>query len=113
MGVLLDAHHCYCSGLKGGEFVKYIRNERDIVLVHLNDDAPGISLEEITDSPRYYPGETGCGGNDLPGFMGALKQIKYTGSIVVEPFSEALKVMTDNNQIAKIVSESIDSVWPL
>ena len=112
MGVLLDAHHCYCSGLKGGEFVKYIRNEREIVLVHLNDDSPDISLQEIKDSPRYYPGEPGSGGNDLHGFMGGLKQIKYTGPIVVEPFSETLKVMTDNDEIAKIVSESIDSVLP-
>ena len=110
MGVLLDAHHCYCSGLKGGNFVKHIRNEREIVLVHLNDDAPGMPIEEIKDSPRYYPGEPGSGGNDLHGFMNALKQIKYTGPIVVEPFSEALKVMDDNDRIAKIISESIDSV---
>ena len=112
MGVLLDAHHCYTSGLKGGEFAKYIRNEREIVLVHLNDDDPSIPLEEIKDSPRYYPGEPGGGGNDLHGFMGALKQIKYTGPIVVEPFSEALKIIRDGDEIAKIVSESIDSVMP-
>jgi len=112
MGVLLDAHHCYCSGLKGGDFIRYIRNERDIVLVHLNDDDPNKSLEEIKDSPRYYPGEPGGGGNDLHGFMGALKQIKYTGPIVVEPFSEALKEIKDRDQIAEIISGSIDSVWP-
>lgn len=112
MGVLLDAHHCYCSGLKGGEFAKYIRNEREIVLVHLNDDTPDTPLEEIKDSPRYYPGEPGGGGNDLHGFMGTLRQIKYTGPIVVEPFSETLKDMNDNGQIAKIISESVNSVWP-
>jgi sugar phosphate isomerase/epimerase len=110
-GVLLDAHHCYCSGLKGGEFAKYIRNEREIVLVHLNDDAPGISLDEIKDSPRYYPGEAGGGANDLNGFMDALKQLKYTGPVIAEPFSEALKNIKDNDQIAKTVSESIDLVW--
>jgi sugar phosphate isomerase/epimerase len=113
MGVLLDAHHCYCSGLKGGEFAEYIKNEREIVLVHLNDDAPDIAIEEIKDSPRYYPGEPGGGGNDLQGFMNALKQIKYTGPVVLEPFSAALKEIKDNDQIAKTVSESIDSVWPL
>ncbi|MCL1859440.1 MAG: sugar phosphate isomerase/epimerase [Oscillospiraceae bacterium] len=113
MGVLLDAHHCYCSGLKGGDFTKYIRNEREIVLVHLNDDAQNMPIEEIKDSPRYYPGEPGSGGNDLRGFMNALKQIKYTGPIIVEPFSEALKEMQDNDKIAQIISESIDSVWPL
>ena len=114
IGVLLDAHHCYCSGLKGGEFVKHIRNERDIVLVHLNDDRPDTPIEEIKDSPRYYPGEPGSGGNDLHGFMNALKQIKYTGPVVLEPFSEVLKNIKDddkNDKIAKIVSESIDSVW--
>jgi len=112
MGVLLDAHHCYCSGLKGGEFVKYIRSEREIVLVHLNDDAPDIPIDDIKDSPRYYPGEPGGGGNDLHGFMGALKQIKYTGPIVLEPFSETLKEIKDNDQIAKTVAESINSVLP-
>jgi sugar phosphate isomerase/epimerase len=111
MGALLDAHHCYCSGLKGGEFAKYIRNEREIVLVHLNDDAPGIPLEEIKDSPRYYPGETGGGGNDIRGFMAALQQLKYTGPVVAEPFSETLKALSDSEQIAKIIAESIDSVW--
>lgn len=110
MGVLLDAHHCYCSGLKGGDFVKYIRNEREIVLVHLNDDMPDMPLEEIKDSPRYYPGEPGGGGNDLHGFINALKQIKYTGPVVAEPFSETLKGMNDNDRIAKLISESIGSV---
>ena len=111
MGVLLDAHHCYCSGLKGGEFAQYIRSEREIVLVHLNDDAPGVPLDEIKDSPRYYPGEPGSGGNDLHGFMSALRQIKYTGPVAVEPFSETLKVMKDDERIAQTVSESINSIW--
>lgn len=110
MGVLLDAHHCYSSGLKGGDFVKHIRNEREIVLVHLNDTAPGIPIDEIKDFPRYYPGEPGGGGNDLRGFMSALKQIKYTGPVIAEPFSETLKNMSDNEQIAKIISDSINSV---
>ena len=113
MGVLLDMHHCYCSGLKGGDFTRHIRSEREIALVHLNDDAPDKPIEEIKDSPRYYPGETGGGGNDIRGFMNALKQIKYTGPVVMEPFSEALKMMNDNDQIAKTISESINSIWPL
>jgi len=108
MGVLLDAHHCYCSGLRGGEFAKYIRSERDIVLVHLNDDSPDIEVEQIKDSPRYYPGEPGGGGNDLDGFIGALKQLKYTGPVVVEPFSEALKKIGDSDRIAKIIFDSIN-----
>lgn len=112
IGVLLDAHHCYCSGLRGDQFAAHIRRERDIVLVHLNDDRPGIPLDEITDSPRCYPGESGGGANDLHGFMNALQALRYTGPVIVEPFSEALKGMTDQEQIARIVSESTDSVWP-
>jgi len=111
VGVMLDSHHCYCSGLPGGEFAKHIRNEKDIVLVHINDSPPGVPVAEVMDSPRFYPGEPGSGGNDLHGFMKALHELKYTGPVVAEPFSEALKGMDDNDAIAKIISESTDSVW--
>ena len=113
MGVMLDAHHCYCSGLRGGEFAKYIRDEKDIVLVHLNDDALGAPPEELKDSPRYYPGEPGGGANDLPGFLGALKGLGYTGPVAAEPFSEALKALGgDPDAIAKTITDSTNSVWP-
>ena len=112
MGLLLDAHHCYCAGLPGGEFARHIRNEKDIVLVHLNDNAKGVPPEDHKDSPRFYPGEPGSGGNDLRGFMGALKNLEYTGPVAVEPFSDALKALNDNDAIIKIVSESTNSVWP-
>ena len=111
IGVMLDAHHCYCSGLRGAEFAKYIRSEKDIVLVHLNDDAPGVPLDEINDSPRYYPGEPGGGGNDLHSFMKALQDLDYTGPVVAEPNSEGLKGL-ENDEIAKIIFESTSSVWP-
>jgi len=112
MGLMLDAHHCYCSGLRGGAFAPYIRAEKDIVLVHLNDDAANASLDEIKDSPRYYPGETGGGANDLHGFMNALKELKYTGPVVAEPFSETIRAMADSDAITRLISESTDSVWP-
>lgn len=112
MGLLLDAHHCYSSGLRGGEFAKFIRSEKDIVIVHINDSPPNVPIEELRDSPRFYPGEPGGGGNDLLGFMNALKELKYTGPVVAEPFSETLKEISDSDAIAKIISESMDSVWP-
>ncbi|NLJ66139.1 MAG: sugar phosphate isomerase/epimerase [Clostridiales bacterium] len=112
MGLLLDSHHCYSSGLPGGEFAKYIRNEKDIVIVHINDSPVGVPIDEVKDSPRFYPGEPGGGGNDLIGFMNSLKSLEYTGPVVVEPFSKTLNGMSDNDAIAKIVSDSIDSVWP-
>jgi len=111
IGLLLDAHHAYTSGLPGGEFAKYVRSERDIVLVHINDDAKGVPIDEIQDSPRFYPGEPGGGGNDLHAFMKALKDLNYTGPVVAEPFSATLKDK-DNATIARVISESTDSVWP-
>jgi len=112
MGVLLDAHHCYTSGLPGGEFKKFVRNEKDIVLVHLNDDDKNIPPDDLKDSPRYYPGEPGGGANDLHGFMNALLEIGYTGPVVVEPFSEGLKKIEGNEAKAKIIADSTMSVWP-
>lgn len=111
-GLMLDTHHCYCSGLNGAAFAQYIRDEKDIVLVHLNDDAPGKPLDEIGDSPRFYPGEPGSGAIDLHGFMNALKELKYTGPVVAEPFSETIRGMSDSGAIVRLISESTDSVWP-
>jgi len=112
-GVMLDAHHCYTSGLTGGEFKKFIRSEKDIITVHLNDNAKGVPPEELNDSPRFYPGEPGGGANDLHGFMGALAELGYTGPVMAEPFSAALKALGDDNEaIAKVITESTNSVWP-
>lgn len=111
IGIMLDSHHCYASGLAGGEFAKHIRTEKDIVLVHINDCAPGVPLEEVRDFPRFYPGEPGAGANDLPAFMRGLKEVGYTGPVVVEPFSEGLKAY-DNDEKVRIISEATDSVWP-
>ena len=112
MGVLLDAHHCYCSGLPGGEFKKLVRNEKDIVLVHLNDDDPKIPPEELKDSPRFYPGEPGGGANDLRSFMNALAEIGYTGPVVVEPFSEGLKAIECNDEKTRLIADGTAAVWP-
>jgi len=105
IGLLLDSHHCYSSGLAGGEFAKYLRSERDIALVHINDSKPGQPLDEIPDFPRFYPGEPGAGANDLSGFLQALKDINYTGPVAVEPFSEGLKGK-GNDEIAGIIATS-------
>ena len=112
VGLLLDAHHAFCSGLKGDDFVQYIRNEKDIVIVHLNQDKLNTPVDEITDSPRYYPGEEGGGANDLKAFMKGLAKVGFTGPVIAEPNSATIGAMTDNDAIAKIISESTDSVWP-
>ena len=113
VGVMLDAHHCYCSGLPGGDFKKIVRNEKDIIFVHLNDDALGVPPEELNDSPRFYPGEPGAGANDVRGFLNALVELRYTGPVAAEPFSEALKKLGgDANAIIKTITDSTNSIWP-
>ena len=112
MGVLLDAHHCYCSGLRGDEFKRYIRRDKDITLVHLNDDSAAAPANELNDSPRYYIGEPGGGANDLPAFLGALADLGYTGPVIVEPFSEALKAIDNDDEKLRLVTEGTNSVWP-
>jgi len=112
IGLLLDAHHCYASGLKGGEFAKHVRSEKDLVLVHLNDSPGDLPLEDVKDSPRFYPGEPGGGGNDVAAFMKSLTELKYTGPVVMEPFSETINAMNDPDAVVRLVSESTASVWP-
>ena len=112
VGLLLDAHHAYCSGLKGDAFVQYVKDEKDIVVVHLNQDKLNAPVDEIPDSPRYYPGEEGGGANDIKAFLKGLLKVGYTGPVIPEPNSATISAMTDNEAIAKIISESTDSVWP-
>jgi sugar phosphate isomerase/epimerase len=112
IGLILDAHHLYTSGVPGDGYLKSIRSQKDIVVAHLNDDEKGVPYNELGDNPRYLPGEEGGGGNDVQAFMNGLKTIGYTGPVIAEPFSKKLAELTDANEIAKIVSDSIDSVWP-
>lgn len=112
IGLILDAHHLYTSGLPGDGYLKHIREEKDIVVVHLNDDQKGTPFDELGDFPRYLPGEEGGGANDLAAFMEGLHKIKYTGPVIMEPFSKKLEEMSDPLKIAKEVYHSMDLVWP-
>mgnify|MGYP000126448320 FL=1 len=112
IGLVLDAHHCYTSGEPGDGYLKYIRGEEDIVIVHLNDDAKGVPYTDLGDFPRFMPGEEGGGANDLHAFMNGLLAIGYTGPVILEPFSRKLSGISDRIDIAKEVYASMDLVWP-
>jgi len=115
VGVLLDAHHCYTSGLPGDAFAPLIQSESDIVMVHLCDDRTGVDPDELKDAPRFYPGEPGGGETDLRAFLLALQRLGYTGPVVAEPFSEALRQIADPDRADKVVATiaaSSKSVWP-
>lgn len=107
-GLLLDAHHCYTAGHAMSE-VRRLRKEQ-IVLVHINDSLPGLSLEDQPDSPRCLPGESGV--IDIESFMGGLIEIGYEGPVVTEPFSERLKELTDRDAVMDAVIKSMNAVWP-
>ncbi|MDL2205858.1 sugar phosphate isomerase/epimerase [Eubacteriales bacterium OttesenSCG-928-N13] len=108
MGIMLDAYHMYSAGMDVTDLSAF-SDESQIVTVHINDAKKGQSLETLPDTLRYLPGEGG--GIDLKGFLSALESFGYTGPVIVEPFSEKLKAMDDPAQIAKIVGDSIQSVW--
>ncbi|WP_127498218.1 sugar phosphate isomerase/epimerase family protein [Paenibacillus glycanilyticus] len=78
VGLLFDAYHWYTNGL-GTEDIEKLSPEQ-IVHVHIND-AKDISVEQVLDNDRVYPGE---GVIDLPGFLRSLKKIGYTGAVAQE-----------------------------
>lgn len=91
-GLLLDIFHLFTSG---GTLEQLRQTPRSrIVNVHLNDARPGRELWEQIDNERELPGATGV--LDLPGFLGALKEIKYDGPVVCEPFLDRLKALPDD-----------------
>lgn len=78
VGLLLDAYHWYTNGLDV-EALRRLRSDQ-IAHVHIND-AHDVPIEQVLDNDRIYPGE---GIIDLPGFLGALRDINYRGIVAQE-----------------------------
>lgn len=78
VGLLLDAYHWYTNEDSVDSLLAL--RPSDIVHVHIND-APNVPVSEALDNGRLYPGE---GVIDLPGFLGALRRIGYTGVVAQE-----------------------------
>ncbi len=109
MGLLFDAYHAYAGGMDVADCLSDIEDERQIVLVHINDAKAGQPLETLPDTLRYLPGEGG--GIDLKGFFKGLLKIGYTGPVVVEPFSQTLKAIGDPEEVVRVVKAAVDGVW--
>ncbi|MBS4194871.1 sugar phosphate isomerase/epimerase family protein [Lederbergia citri] len=96
VGLLLDSYHWYTiSGTIDDLFA--LRPEQ-ITHVHLND-AKDVPVEEVLDNDRLYPGE---GVIDLAGFLKALNQIGYKGSVTQEiltkePLTESAKLLAEKS----------------
>lgn len=78
VGLLLDCYHWYTNGLGVDDLLALAPEQ--IVHVHLND-ARDVPVEEVLDNDRLI---AGLGVIDLVGFLKALKQIGYKGSVAQE-----------------------------
>ncbi len=107
-GILLDAFHWYTSGGTAEDLDQLTDNL--VVVVHVNDATAGLSREEQIDQQRALPGETGV--IDIATFMRALNRMRYTGPVVVEPFSQRLREMSPENAVSATAA-SLDRIWDL
>jgi len=108
VGLLLDCWHWYTSGGTTEDFEKW--TNKTIVDVHVNDAPKGIPLDEQKDNVRCLPGETGV--IDIKGFLRGLQSIGYDGPVVVEPFSDRVRKMNDEDAV-RVTKESLDKVWKI
>ncbi len=107
IGLLLDCWHLYTSGGQVDDVLDL--TDHDVVTVHINDAPKGVALEEHKDNVRGLPGETGVIG--VPRFLQRLKEIGYTGPVIVEPFSDRVRQMPTDEAV-RVTKEAMDSVWP-
>jgi sugar phosphate isomerase/epimerase len=109
MGLLLDAWHLYTSG--DSLAVLDTLTAAAIVSVHINDAPAGIPVDELTDTVRCLPLETGV--IDLVGFMRKLAGLGYTGPVTTEPFNQRINALAavDPLAAAQEVSRAMDRLW--
>jgi len=108
-GVLLDAYHCHTAG-HGMDIAETITPNR-ISVVHINDAMAGIAYNELPDSPRMLPGETGV--VDCKDLLLRLFRMGYEGPVYVEPFYEPFKAIQGADTKAAATKAAMDSVWPV
>lgn len=109
VGLLLDAWHLYTSG-DGLEALDKI-TAADIVAVHINDAPAGIPIDELPDTVRCLPLETGV--IDLVGFMRKLAALGYDGPVTTEPFNQRINAIAAEDPLAaaQAVSQAMDQLW--
>lgn len=102
-GLLFDSFHWFTSHATKEDILAL--NEKQIVLVHIND-APDLPKDEQIDNERLLPGE---GIIDLSGMLDALSQIGYNSYLAVETFGEELPNMNPVDAAVK-TKQAIDRV---
>jgi sugar phosphate isomerase/epimerase len=109
VGLLLDAYHLHTSGGSVEDLDKIAA--QDVVVVHVNDAPEGITRDELMDTIRRLPMETGV--IDLPGFMRRLDGMGYDGPVMAEPFSQSLNEIASRDPVeaARLTAEAMDRLW--
>lgn len=111
VGLLLDAWHLFTSGATLADMARL--KASDIVHVHINDAPRGVPFDQVKDTIRHLPLETGV--LDLAGFMTTLRAIGYDGPVTTEPFNARINALaaTDPRAAATEVSAAMDRLWVL
>jgi len=107
IGFLLDLWHWDMAEQTFADFKKF-PDESWIVCVHVMDAPAGIPREEQLDQVRALPGSTGV--LKSAEFFQGLRELGYTGPIMVEPFVPELGEMPFEEAV-KVVKESLDKIW--
>ena len=106
IGLLLDAYHWFTSKGNLDDLAKL--TNANVVVVHVNDALAGVPVDQLPDTTRALPCETGV--IDLAGFMQVLAKMKYDGPVIVEPFSQRLREMTAEGAV-QATAESLGQLW--
>ena len=109
LGHLLDVFHWDMAGQVFDDFKKIGGNDK-VVVAHLNDAPKGLAREEQPSHCRELPGATGV--LRIGEFIEGLKNLRYDGPVLVEPFSEQLRALAFEDAV-KAAKESMDKVWPV
>src|SRR5215212_9748036 len=109
VGVMLDSWHLYTSGGTLADLERLTNH--DVIVVHVNDAPAGIARDDQIDTVRTLPMETGV--IDLVGFMRALREMRYDGPVMPEPFSQRINDLatTDPEAAAREAARSMDALW--
>ncbi len=109
VGVLLDAWHLHTSGGSTSDVARL--TAKDVVAVHVNDAPTGVPRDELVDTVRALPLETGV--IDLVGFMHALRDVGYDGPVMPEPFSQRVNDLAANDPLAAAheAARTMDELW--
>jgi len=106
VGLLLDCWHWHTSGGTAEDLARL--TNADVVDVHINDAPAGVPMDELHDTTRAMPGETGV--IDIAAFLQGLDRAGYDGPIAVEPFSQRILDLPPEERLRE-TREAVDKVW--